>query len=583
VTPLSLPFSTRFATRAALVVALAASPLHAQRVLGPGDDAWVLPGGVMRVQIAPAWSFARERWADGGTAARRGELEPLGSLLSRESWDASVLETLGPVEGALRSLSGLGAFNASLGRAVVDMESAVSRTPLRIDLGITSRLTVGVMVPYVIAQQEVTFHPNPDGTGGTVALNPAHDLAAARTRNAAVVAEFDAAAFALQSKLDACDADPSQAGCGPLIADRAAAEALIASTNTYLAGLLSVFGDGGANPGADFVPIAGTAAQLAIDHRIGEFDTAYRGYLGSSTPVLGSRPFAAQASMALEDAQRLLTDPTFGIEADALKRVTRYGIGDIELGAMLLLIDPYGGSAERRLHPSGPALRLAAGGLVRLGTGKLDSPNNLADIGTGDHQNDVEGRVVADVILGSHAWISMAGRYGVQLADQVERRIPRIRGAPFTGSYARQLVDRDLGDYVTLDVTPRWSLNEYVQVGGEYRFLRRDRDRYTGTFTVDDLNNEPVSLDASTLDDLEVMTQQQVGGSITFSTVGAHQRRQTSMAMDVSLSHRRAITGAGLAPKSSITAVTFRIYSRLWGADHRPPPRGGRPGSAARP
>lgn len=537
----------------------------------------------MRVQIAPEWSFARERWADGGSATRRGELEPLGASLSLEAWDASALETIGPVESAIRALSGLGSFNASLGRAAVDMESSVSRTPIRIELGITSRLTIGVMVPYVIAQREVVFRPNIDGTGGTIALNPARELAAARARNSSVVAEFDAAAGALRTRLDACEQDPSQAGCAALNAGRAEAEALITSTNEYLVGLLSVFGDGAANPGADFVPVTGTAAQLAIDHRIGEFDAAYRGFLGSSAAVLGSRPFTAQAPIALEDAQRLLTDPAFGIEADALKRVTRYGIGDIEMGAMLLLVDPFGGSAERRMHPSGLALRLAAGGLVRLGTGKLDSPNNFADIGTGDHQNDVEGRVAADVIFGPRAWISLAGRYGVQLADQVERRIPLAHGAPFTGSYARQLVDRDLGDYVALDVTPRWSLNDYVQLGGRYRFVRRNQDRYTGSYTLADLNGDLVTLNAATLDDLEAMTQQQVGATITFSTVGAHHRRQTGLPMDVSFSHRRAIAGAGLAPKSSITSVTFRVYSRLWGADHRPPPRGGRPGSAARP
>jgi hypothetical protein len=546
-----------------------AAPSQAQRALGPGDDAWIPPKGILRVSIGGQWSRARDRYSDGSIGADAGELEPLGAMFGPQPLDVALRRDLAPLQQDVRLLSGLSAFTASLGQTTVDVEQMVSRTPITLELGVTRRLSVGITVPYMMAQREVIVNTNPLASGATLGLNPARSVVNARLQNGAVNAEFGAAITQLQQRIATCQATPGASGCSAIVADPAGAQQLLAAASAYRGSLLSVFGNATAQSGAEYVPLAGSAAFTAIGARITQLDQAFQSFLVQATPLLATRPFASQNAVTQDDFQNILRDPAYGIEGDALKRVTRYGIGDVEIGGMFLLLDPYAGREGPRLAADRFATRLAVGALVRLGTGKIDSPDNFGDIGSGDQQQDVEIRGVADLIFGARGWVSVAGRYGIQMADERLRRVPEVLEQAITPLDQTRVVTRDLGDYVALEVTPRWALNDYFQLAGQYTFARKAEDTYTAR-DADAIPGGP-DPDASLLGGLEAWSQQRIGGGVSWSTVRAYQQRRTWLPMDVSALYTYTIAGGGLAPKDRRIELSMRIYQRMWGTDDRPP------------
>ena len=146
----------------------------AQRVTGPTEDATVLPRGVARVTVSPTWHRYHERFADGLGRQRKGEVEPLAADFDLDSLLPSVFPGLSRVETELRSILGAtGALPITAGRLQTRFDANVAYTPILGEFGVTSRLTLGVMVPLVKTRTEISVNPNAGGVGATVGLNPA--------------------------------------------------------------------------------------------------------------------------------------------------------------------------------------------------------------------------------------------------------------------------------------------------------------------------------------------------------------------------------------------------------------------------
>ena len=71
----------------------------AQRVLGVGEDATVIPRGAARISGLGAWSTYNELYGPGG------KLEQLGAPLSPDSLGIAQLEILQPLQTSLRTLA----------------------------------------------------------------------------------------------------------------------------------------------------------------------------------------------------------------------------------------------------------------------------------------------------------------------------------------------------------------------------------------------------------------------------------------------------------------------------------------------
>ncbi len=540
---------------------------NAQRVLGVGADATVLPRGGVRVSAQASWASYNEMYGPGG------KLEALGAPLSSDSLGARQLEVLVPLRTSLRELAAQPTAEVSLGPARTDFAAHIARTALVIDFGLTSRVMLTATVPYEHTTSEVVFDVNPrniKSNPANVGLNPGlAPTGTAAAQNRRVVDSLVRAAQELTTRLTACGA----ASTDPVCSDRARVQILVNEARTFAAGVSTTYGTGADTArGEAFVPLAGSTLQTAIATRLTALNASFKTYI--PTLAAWESPSPAQLPISAVQANEYISTV---LGTAPLGLVERSHLGDIEVGAKVLLFDSFGGLSRARSGERTKGLRLAVGGLARLGTGQVDKPNELVDVGTGDGQTDVEGNGALDMVFGRRLWASVVARIGVQLQDELPLRIPDVPRNPFTAEYREQTVTRDLGDYMELEASPRYVYNEYISLSLHWRYRRKAEDKYTGTFTVDGPEGVPVVLDASILGVGTEQTEQRIGGGASFSTLSAFDRGRARLPVEIQIVHWQTMSGSGYVPKQFNTQISLRYYTRLFGAPMRP----ARPAAAA--
>ena len=553
---------------AAFALALNPRSARAQTPLGALDDATVLRAGMLRIDATFLVSRANERFGLNTPGLRAGSPEPLAIDFGVGDVGVAQFPGLTASEQGIRSASGLSSFVLSLGRPAITSEISSASVPIRLDVGVTSRLMIGVMVPYVRTRNDVRADFNPSRTEGNAGINPALVPGVARTTNTAFRNQVTSAAAALRAALDACAVNPGSGNCPNLEANRATAEALIVESRGFRDQVETIYGSDTADAPALFIPRANSAAQSAIDLRATTFNALYRSLLGlssGSADPIAARPFPAQTPLAAGQAQTLFTDPDsrLGVVTRPPQTTERSHLGDIEVGARLLLFDSFANGASRRL-----AFRTAVGAVFRFATGQEDDPDDLFDVPTGDGQNDVELSTAIDVGIARRVTTTVRGRYTLQLPDQTMARITDVPSDVFAPAYRRQSVERDLGDIVEIDIVPRFAPSEYFALVGQYLFRRKGEDVYTGRFTIpgETTGIGDVELDAATLAQETRATEQRIGWGFTFSLNPAARTGRVRRPIEVSYLHSRSVRGSGgNQPKWVMDALQVRIATRFLG------------------
>src|SRR5437868_4499554 len=365
-------------TVALAIIAVFANPASAQRVLGVGDDALVLPRGVFRFRTLGQWTWFNERYGKDTPGRPNGALEPLGIDFTLDTIGVRQFPNLASLQLGIQQLTANPNWFASLGNTVVNLRDHVAAFPFVFEAGLSKRFSVGIQIPYVHTQTSAFFNVNSSGTNGNLGFNPALAVTAAQTQNATLNTQFTTAANTLQASLDACAANPAASPqCPALNANRANAQSLVDNSRRFAGGVNQIYTT------SPFVPIVGTDAQLTIEARVAAFKALYASFLGAGNPITTNGPFASQSRLTLPDAQRILSTAPFGIVADPLTSTGHSHIGDIDLGAKFSVFDSFGGSSSARYSPKGLNFRTAVAGVLRLPTGQVESPNNFVDIGTG--------------------------------------------------------------------------------------------------------------------------------------------------------------------------------------------------------
>jgi hypothetical protein len=548
-------------------------PAEAQRVLGPTDDATVLPRGVLRIGVQPTWGRANERFADGLGRTAKGTPERLGVDYDLDSLTPANFEPLRALAPTLAILTGKASNAASLGRLRVDFDASSVTTPIALEYGVTRRIMLGVLVPYVKTRNEVSLIPNPARNEGTLGINPALARAGARAQNLTVFTELSQATSQLQAALASCQGS-SAPECAAINADRARAQQLAATGLAVATAVERTYGTL-SGTGARFVPVLGSSLHNDVMARLATLSTNFATFLGappSRADWIAARPVGAPL-MGLADLHTITSDQAFGIGAAPLETVERSHIGDVEVGGKILLYDGLGGRPPQRVDYRGVKFRLAVGGAYRFGTGQIQSADDLADIGTGDAQDDIEGRLFADVLVGRRFWTSVVARYGVQQADAQFLRITDAPSVPFAPEYRRHLVSRDLGDYIAAEISPRVSLTDALMMSASYAVVRKAEDRYTGSFAATNLEGQAVTLDAAVLNAGTERTEQRLVAGFTYSTMHAYYRGRSRFPLEVSYMAGQSLGGDGRATKQFTSAIGLRLYSRLFGSPESRPDR----------
>lgn len=526
---------------ALLALSLVSGGAGAQPVLGIGDNAVVLPRGVLRVSMGGELEMYDERYSNDANGAATGTVVPFRAELARPL-DASGLGLVADLQERLRAATGATALTLSFGALQPRAEARRISVPVRLDLGLGSRLQLSVMVPYV--QTRVVAYPAVVG-GANLGLNPALGDTALAGRTTELVAQFGSASAALQAALAACATNP---GASPACADPQGALATDAAAQAFASAIASIYvsEDGGGSP---LVPVAGSDAAAAVAERIAAYRAAYAA-LGIDAIAERAGP-ANAAPPTLPDYDRVIGDFGYG----ALTSRSRYGIGDVEVGGRLLLLDGFGAPREALTSAGRVRMRATATALVRLGTGATDDPNDLLDIGIGDGQHDVELGLVSDVAVG-RVFVTVGARYGIQLAGDVEVRASASNDV-LVPPEALITVSRDPGDYLELEVTPRYALGRHLSVGAQYHYRTKGADHY------DVPGDEAL---AAALERTTEAYEHRVGAGITLSTLADWARGRVGVPLEVSYLHSRVVSGGGmLTNRTGRDEVMVRLYLGLFG------------------
>lgn len=526
----------------------------AQAVPTHTENAVPVPRGMVRLRIAPSWARWNSFFSDTGTA-------PLGSVLTSPALGAAQIPALGLAESALRAVTGDQAARLSLGASRSVITSRVVTTPYSLEYGATNRLSVGVTVPVVQRQREmfIDVHDSTANVGRTSA-NPA-----VQQRAAQLASQLESAASQLGTRIQQCSAQPAGANCGPITADPAGAMAAAQTAVQVALGLRILYGTAPDEP-STFGLSPRASLEATITQRLEALGTQLARYLGTSPITDPTAPAGAASGLATGELRDLAFANGFGVGPDSLGRLSRIGIGDIELGARYVLFDTRAAERARRDSSllAGGSVRVTLGALVRLGTGTPAVEDQLFFPGTGDGQTDVEASLATDWEGGSRLGATVFARYVAQLGSVDATRVPDDRGvlSPFG---ATGVGSRTLGDVITLDVSPRYRLGNSFFISGHYGFIRRADDQYT--FPQSGVDDAPLLGGAPRLPQEATVggfTEQRAGVGLLYSTVADYEAGRIRVPIEVSYTWLATIAGAdGMVPRASRDQIALRFYYRL--------------------
>lgn len=508
-------------------------------------DASVLPRGAVGFRLLTSWTRYDQ-------VIGVGDAHNIASTLNTDSLGSALVPQFAIAENAIRTASGLSNFRLTAGNLVAIGDSRIVTAPLMAQYGLTSRLTIGVVVPLIETRTTLFAQLNPKPGFANVGPNPAFASAQQLAQNAALVSSFRRAATDLQAKLTACQATPTGAGCSALLAQLPAAQSLIQTTTSFAGAVETLYGTDKDHPGQAFVPISGGAAQLAVNAQIQSMIAQYQTFLGTN-PITGAA-VGAGGPGARAAFQNLLKS----LGRDSLQSTDRTSIGDISIGATYQLANNFGDTATAAA--SATRYRVAVNGTLRLGTGEPASRQRLLDVATGYGQTGVEIGGAADVQFGRRYSATATGSYTLQLGTVDVTRLANpgnallpldVRPLNLGGTYSA-------GNVATLSIVPRIRVAGYFAITGQYSLVHTGADQYAivGPIPPDGSS----STNAASLTGLgaAAATAQQVGFGVAYSTIVGRERGPGRLPFEASFSHLETISASG-----GPVAKTFRDQVEL--------------------
>jgi hypothetical protein len=519
--------------------------------LAQGESAEPLRAHALRLTISSDWSHFTERF---GTPSPLnpglidGAREPIGAYFGADSLGTQQLGFLAPTEAQLRSMTGLNGWLLNVGRAKLTLDASVRTTPIRVEYALSSRLGFSVNVPIVRARMSV-FLTGPDSakasTRGNVGFNTPSALINFRS-------QADAALRALEIQMTS--GTPSL---------QASATAEFNKLKPLLCGLYDLAGGSPTDatspcysttpvPAAVLMPIVGSSAGDTLTAYLRQDSASYDSLrtqyqiagFPSALPAFTEGYALPSASLDSSGIRQLFYDQNGPLAGDSLTEVVRTRLGDVEIGGWFQLAN----SAHWRSQVAVTA---------RLATGSVDSKDNFIDLATGTGQRGIEVGLKNDLIAGKNLWFHIGGRYGMQTADQLLRRVSPWY-LPFAPLISTALVQRKLGDYVAIDLVPNWQLDDAFGVGIGWHYFHQAATTYS---YVDPTDQARIGLPADVLGQATEVTRMRVGAGVTFSTLARYARGRARLPYRVTWSYNATLYGrGGQVPKDGVMQVMIQAY-----------------------
>lgn len=519
-----------------------------------------MPARGARIRIGGLWSSFDSRFAP--TVNDGSKKSGLFDGYSRENFGVADMPVLEPAETNIRSLSGLGnAFSLSLGALEATGDVSRSVVPFQMDYGITNRLFVTVVVPYVETRSNSRFVLNRGGTGATVGVNPARATPSARSSNTAVATQIAASRAALTSEIARCTvATETGGGCDAIRANPTAAQTLLTQTATFSAQLSALYGTATV-PGAPVVPISQSAVQKAIEDRLAAFRTQFIGFNANNLDAT-TRPVGATLIYGSTGLQDIAQDSAFGLSHDSLAIGGRAGMGDVDVSATFLWLNTRGASQFDRLNTNRRAIRSSVTAGWRFGTATGGRSGSPFDLPTGDGANALLAKSTTDFVWNQKFWLSGTVRYVKPLADNVVTRFPGIDDTTLFRPFGEVRAQRLLGARTEIEIAPRFGIGRSFALSAAYTMSRLDES----TLEADaDGQQRLVAANITTIGySTPALTIHSVQFGAAYSTLSAFTRGKSRWPLEIVYSHGLTLAGSGgIVPATSFDRIELRIYTRF--------------------
>jgi len=544
---------------ALIAIALPLERSAAQRVLGPGPDAYTLPRGTLRISLTGDHGIDRERW-------NNGVREPLGGGFRTAEFGQTHNAALAVLTSEFNTL-GVNGLNPSLGATRLDLRQRTMQTRFGVEYGLFTWLTVGVEAPFVRTRAEAALRLRGDSGIASAGVNPIHYGSGVAGSNSATILAYVQAAAALGTRRDDCVANAgSHPECGDILAEAAQVDALIALTSSFATGLTRVYGTGAVGTGLPFVPLAGSTAEQTLLGRVDSMRTAFTRYGVTQISPTTGLPTGAQFPLTAAQLAAMV-DTGFGglggYGARPMTRTATQSIGDVDLTVRIRLRDGLAmqyGAPERA---EGFSWRQALALTFRLGAGSPDVPENFIDLGTGSGVNAIAVRSLTDLEFNRRLWTTVSVGFALGLPHTRSLRVPSQTGVEWLESWREAEVEIAPAAVLEFALAPRWHLSDYFAVGGEWRYRAKDKDEHevVGATTVAQLGTNFL-LNASALDERSDWNEHRLGWTISYSSLAAFSRGKIGLPFEVGYTHEQSIaSGRGVLPRRWTDRLQFRYYA----------------------
>lgn len=518
----------------------------AQPVAGVGDDAIPIPHGGFRFLVGGLWNDYRAVFAPGD-----GKRE-LFATLGTDRFGTTQLPQLHAAESSIRALSGDSRFSLSLGALEAQGEVRQSIAPFTIDYGVTRRLSLRVLVPYVESRDATQFILNRAGRGANVGRNPAFVNAASRTTNGAVLTQIETARAALVAQLTRC-VNTTATGCDAIRANVAGAQGLVNRALQTSVQLRTVYGNA-ERAGSPVVPLVNSTQHAGVLRTIDALRTDFGAY-GITSIAASAAPAAATTVLGPASMTTVASDTSFGVGYERLGDTRRAGIGDVDLTATFLVFDTFQADQVRRLLTPTRGIRSNVSMGWRFGTAGADRTEDAFDVPIGEGANALLVRSTTDLMFNRRAWVSATVRAAHPVADRVNVLLPvRDEATAFLPVGSANAV-RTLGNRLEVELAPRYAVGQFFGVSAAYLWRHWGADRF------DAANAEGTALEASSWETPSRSLSAAAVG-VTFSTLASYARGRSRFPAEVIYTHTTPLSGSGgVVPAVSSDRLELRLYT----------------------
>jgi hypothetical protein len=173
----------------------------------------------------------------------------------------------------------------------------------------------------------------------------------------------------------------------------------------------------------------------------------------------------------------------------------------------------------------------------------------------GDGQADLQFELYQDVAFGQRFRAVAGVTYGIQMKDELVRRVAPP-DQPYGYETQKTTVSRDLGDFLEIVVSPRFSLTEAMSLAVEYTFFNKGDDVYR---TVSG------GIDAAPLNVETSQTRHLLGIGAYYRTTRLFAAGQAGMPIDLAFLWQTAISGSGgQTPALGVVTLSMRVPMQLF-------------------